>query len=65
MNETAEKLCEAFQTPLFETHIRVAKAMGESQLEGVDVFSYDAKSTAARDYEAFTAEYLKMKGEIK
>lgn len=53
-----EKYAAAIGTKVFQTHIRKAIAMGESQTNRQDIFQYNPKSTVAKDYAAFVEEYL-------
>ncbi len=53
---------ESIGTFIYKTFIRRAVAMGESQTNRMDIYSFSPKSTVARDYMAFVEEYLKRKG---
>lgn len=65
MGKATQILSDNFDAPLFETRIRISTATGEAQANSLDIFSYKKKSNVAQDYEAFTSEYLKKKGDQK
>ena len=49
--------------PLFETVIRNTVKVGETTFAGKPLQEYSKGSTAARDYVALVAEYLRKQGE--
>ena len=53
-----EKQAKNNGTALFSSEIRECTAIKEAQAAGQDLFTYDAKSNAAADYRAVTAELL-------
>lgn len=59
MNQLKE-LTEKIEVPVFETTIRRAVAIEESQSQKTNIFDYDKKSNVAKDYESFVNEFLKM-----
>jgi len=58
-----EYLQEASQYKLFETHIRWTEKVDESTFTCEPVMVHSPRCGAARDYKAFTAEYLKSVSE--
>lgn len=54
-----KELCKYFGDGVFQSKIRVNVALPESQINGVDVFEYDANSNAAKDYLALIKEIEK------
>lgn len=53
-----KEYAQSIGTDVFDTFIRKAVAMGESQTNRKNIFVYSPKSTVAMDYMAFTDEYL-------
>lgn len=58
----ARQMSERYNTAVFKTAIRNTVDIPEAQKRGIDIGDYKPKSKAARDYAAFTAEYLDMIG---
>lgn len=58
MNEQFIKFAEMFKTKVFETKIRDAIAVQESQLARKSIFEYDPKSNVAIDYANFIKELI-------
>lgn len=58
MNEQFVKFAEMFKTRVFETKIRDAIAVQESQLARQNIFEYDPKSNVAIDYANFIKELI-------
>jgi len=58
MNEQFLKFAEMFNTKVFETKIRDAIAVQESQLARQNIFDYNPKSNAAIDYANFIKELI-------
>ncbi len=48
-------------TFIYDTFIRRAVAMGESQTNRMDIYTFNPKATVAKDYMAFVDEYLARK----
>lgn len=57
--EIMEKTAEKLQTRVFDTTIREAIAIKESQVHRQDIYTYAPKSNAALDYTAFIDEFLR------
>ena len=53
---------EPIHTKIYKTYIRRGVAMGESQTAQEDIFTYNPKSTVAKDYDNFVVEYLTEHG---
>ena len=53
-----DEYAKSIGTKTYKIVIRKAIAMGESQTNRMDIFSYSPKSTVARDYAAFVDEFL-------
>lgn len=53
-----EQTAQTLETKLFQTKIREAVAIRESQAQRTDIFTYAPKSNAAKDYGAFIDELL-------
>lgn len=53
-----DEYAKSIGTKTYKIVIRKAIAMGESQTNRMDIFSYSPKSTVARDYAAFVNEFL-------
>lgn len=58
--ESLGKVAQARNTHLFETRIRECVAIAESQTKSTDIFNYNKRSNAAKDYQAFGEEFLAM-----
>lgn len=58
MNTKFEDFAKMFNTKVFETKIRDAIAVQESQLARTNIFDYDPKSNVAIDYANFIKEYI-------
>ena len=56
MKEMAEGLAEQISTKVFETKIRQGVAIAEAPAHGEDIFSYNKRSPAVKDYESFIEE---------
>lgn len=54
-----EQIGNYMQAPVYQTYIRGAVAVEEAQARAIELHDYKSTATAAEDYEAFTAEYLK------
>lgn len=63
--ETLGQVAEARDTHLFEARIRECVAISEAQTKGTDIFSYNKRSNATQDYQAFGMEFLSMVEEKK
>lgn len=63
--ETLGQVAEARDTHLFEARIRECVAISEAQTKGTDIFSYNKRSNATQDYQAFGKEFLSMVEEKK
>ncbi len=61
IREETEKYARSIGTFVYDTFIRKAVAMGESQTNRMDIYTFNAKSNAAKDYMAFVEEYLSRK----
>ena len=59
MTDTAREIARQMGTFLYDTVIREAVAIKESQANQQSIYQYAPKSNAAADYTAFTAEFLK------
>lgn len=58
MNSKFEDFAEIFGTKVFETKIRDAVAVQESQLARKNIFDYDSKANVAADYANFIKEFI-------
>ena len=58
MNDQFIKFAQMFNTKVFETKIRDAIAVQESQLARQNIFEYNSKSNAAIDYANFIKELI-------
>lgn len=58
IREETEKYAASIGTFVYKAFIRKAVAMGESQTNRLDIFTFNPKSTVAKDYMAFADEYL-------
>ena len=58
IRDETERYAKSIGTFVYKTFIRKAVAMGESQTNRVDIYTFSPKSTVARDYAAFVEEYL-------
>lgn len=58
MNSKFEDFAKVFNTKVFETKIRDAVAVQESQLARQNIFDYDAKANVAIDYANFIKEFI-------
>ena len=58
MNGRFEEFANLFKTKVFETKIRDAIAVQESQLARKNIFDYDPKSNVAIDYANFIKEFI-------
>ena len=56
VKEMAEGLAEQISTKVFETKIRQGVAIAEAPAHGEDIFSYNKRSPAVKDYESFIEE---------
>lgn len=54
-----EEVNERFSKEIFKTKIRATVSLPESQLYGVDIFSYNPKSIGAKDYGELCKEIVK------
>lgn len=59
IKEETAKYAASIGTFVYKAYIRKAVAMGESQTNRMDIYTFNPKSTVARDYMAFVEEYLK------
>ena len=59
VDEDLKEAAEVFDTIIFDTYIRKAVAVSEAHYVSENLLDYNAKSTVARDYQAFTDEFLK------
>ncbi len=60
MNHNVQKQLETeFGSKVFQTHIRTCIALAKAQEAGVDVFSFDKNSHAAKDYQELAEELMK------
>lgn len=57
---TAQMICEKLNIKLFDTVIRNSWSLSEAQSLQMDITSYAAKSTGAKDFSAFLRELEKM-----
>jgi chromosome partitioning protein len=53
-----EQLETEFESKVFQTHIRTCIALAKAQEAGVDVFSFDKNSNAAKDYDKLAGELI-------
>lgn len=60
MKEKMQELASGMGTRIFKTTIRESVAIREAQFVGTDIFSYDIKSNAAKDYRDFIDELLEI-----
>lgn len=60
-NEYGEEVTPV-NSKIYKTYIRKSVAMGESQTNQEDIFTYSPNSTVAKDYKSFTDEYLTSHG---
>lgn len=60
MREKMQELASGMGTKIFNTTIRESVAIREAQFVGTDIFSYDSKSNAAKDYRDFINELLEI-----
>lgn len=58
MHEKMKELACGMGTKVFNTTIRESVAIREAQYVGKDIFAYDGKSNAAKDYLSLVNEYL-------
>lgn len=58
MNSKFEDFAKIFNTKVFETKIRDAVAVQESQLARKNIFDYDSKANVAIDYANFIKEFI-------
>ena len=59
MNHNVQEQLETeFGSKVFQTHIRTCIALAKAQEAGVDVFSFDKNSNAAKDYATLAEEIL-------
>lgn len=58
MNGKFEDFAKIFSTKVFETKIRDAVAVQESQLARKNIFDYDSKANVAADYANFIKEFI-------
>ena len=56
VKEMAEGLAEQISTKVFQTKIRQGVAIAEAPAHGEDIFSYNKRSPAVKDYESFIEE---------
>ena len=56
--DIAESVNKQFNGKIFKTMIRDNVALAEAPVRGKDIFSYDAKSNGAKDYESLVDEIL-------
>jgi len=56
--DIAESVNKHFKGKIFKTLIRDNVALAEAPVRGKDIFSYDAKSNGAKDYESLVEEIL-------
>lgn len=59
LKEITEQIGEHINIPVYNTFIRSAVAVEESQAMSTDIFTYSKTSTVAEDYKKFIVEYLK------
>ncbi len=60
--EMAQQLAVQIDTQVFETKIRSGVAIAEAPAHGENIFSYNARSGAVKDYQAFLEEIEKAIG---
>lgn len=65
MKENAEGIAEEIGTKVFDTPIRECIAIQEAQARQKDIYSYDKRSNATADYNAFLDELLGVKKSTK
>lgn len=65
IREQTAKYAESIGTVVYDTFIRKAVAMGESQTNRLDIYTFNPRSTVARDYQAFVNEYLDREGRVE
>ena len=59
MNHHVQELLETeFESKVFHTHIRTCIALAKAQEAGVDIFSFDKNSNAAKDYDKLAEELM-------
>ncbi len=58
--EVYETIKEAFKGAMYKTVINANVALAEAPSHNLDIFSYDAKSKGAKDYEALVKEIIKQ-----
>ncbi len=58
MKEVGDNMGQQVGARVFNTVIRASVAIPESITQGMDVFSYEARSNPAEDYEKFAEEFL-------
>ena len=58
MKVATENLGNQLHAPIFQTVIRQNTAVGRSQLEKTDLFTYEQSANAAKDYVSLVEEYL-------
>lgn len=61
MEQIAREISEQLHIPIFNTKIRTAVAVIESQAQKQDIFDYAKNSTVAKDYQEFIDEFLLCK----
>lgn len=59
--QLSEAIEESYKNNIFKTIIYNNIALSEAQLQGLDIFEYDAKSSGATDYMNVCKELLKIK----
>ena len=62
LERSIETAAELLNTKLFETRIRMATAIQESQIAKMDIFNYLPKATVTEDYDRFINELLERIG---
>lgn len=62
MKESLEEVAESIGSKLYTAKIREAVAVKEAEVMQQDIFTYDAKSNPAKDYNDFIDEFLIDKG---
>lgn len=60
-NDVSDMLREHYGEKVFSTRIRTNVSLEEAQMQGVDIFRYDARSNGAEDYINVSNELLKDK----
>lgn len=58
--EVYEAIKQTFQGAMFESVINTNVALAEAPSHNLDIFSYDANSTGAKDYEALVNEIIRQ-----